>query len=225
MKTVARAEHVTKVYGEGAGRVEALKGVDLNLPENSFTVLAGPSGSGKTTLMNLFGALDRPTSGTIFLGDHNLGNLSEPELARLRLHTLGFVFQACNLLPVLSIQENAEFLLQVQGVPSSQWPARISPLLKQLGLESMAHRRPGQLSGGQQQRAAILRALCGHPRLVLADEPTASLDSKTSAELLDLMLELNQKLSISFLVSSHDPLVLERARTLVKIRDGLLESP
>lgn len=217
---VIRCRGVTKIYRQGELEVHALRGVDLDLEEGEFTVLAGPSGSGKTTLLNLIGVLDHPTAGTVEVGGRDVSDLDRGEGAGFRLDHVGFVFQAYNLLPVLSAYENAEFTLLLRGMPAKERRARVQPLLERVGLADMMDRRPHELSGGQQQRAAIVRALASEPSIVLADEPTANLDSETSASLLDLMLELNRELGTTFLFSSHDQTVIERARRLVKLLDG-----
>lgn len=217
---VIRCRDVTKVYRQGELEVHALKGIDLDVEEGEFTVLAGPSGSGKTTLLNLIGVLDHPTEGTIEVGGRDVSGLDRGEAAGFRLDHVGFIFQAFNLLPVLSAYENAEFTLLLRGVSVDERRSRVEPLLERVGLGDMMDRRPHELSGGQQQRVAVVRALASRPSIVLADEPTANLDSATSAGLLDLMLELNRELGTTFLFSTHDPTVIDRARRLVKLLDG-----
>jgi putative ABC transport system ATP-binding protein len=198
----------------------ALADVDLTIAEGEFTALAGPSGSGKTTLLNLFGALDQPTSGTVLLDGEDLGALSASRLAELRLRKLGFVFQAYNLIPVLSARENVEFVMELQGVPARQRGAKALALLVDVGLGDLADKRPLEMSGGQQQRVAVARAIASEPRVVLADEPTANLDSETAGHLLDLMQQLNCERRITFLFSTHDPLVIGKARRTIRLRDG-----
>ncbi len=200
--------------------VHALRGVSLEIDEGDFVVLAGPSGSGKTTLLNLLGALDEPTSGTVAVEGVSLNDLNRRAKATMRRDRIGFVFQAYNLVPVLTAYENAELILMLQGVAESERRARVMPLLKDVGLEGMEDRRPNQLSGGQQQRVAVARALAANPAIVLADEPTANLDSKTSAALLDTMRELNEKSGTTFVFSSHDQRVIDRARRLIWLEDG-----
>jgi putative ABC transport system ATP-binding protein len=220
MGAIIRTEGVWRIYRQGALEVEALKGVSLAIEQGEFTALVGPSGSGKTTLLNLLGGLDSPDRGSIWLDGTEVSRLGPGERSRFRLHHIGFVFQAYNLIPVLSAYENTEFILLLQGVPERERKERALRLLKEVGLEGMERRRPFELSGGQQQRVAVARAIAAGPRIVLADEPTANLDSKTAASLLDLMRELNRQESTTFLFSTHDPLVMERATRTVRLRDG-----
>ena len=214
------AKNVTKIYETRGVEPHALRGVSLSVDEGEFTVLAGPSGSGKTTLLNLFGALDDPTSGEILLDGQDLGALSATELADLRLQKLGFVFQAYNLIPVLTARENVEFVMELQGVPAADRRRRAEEILGEVGLEGLEDKRPLEMSGGQQQRVAVARAIVSGPRVVLADEPTANLDSKTAAQLLDLMREMNRGHGVTFLFSTHDAMVIERADRIVRLRDG-----
>jgi putative ABC transport system ATP-binding protein len=218
--TVLEARGLKKTYRQGKVDVEALRGIDLTLESGEFTVLAGPSGSGKTTLLNLVGALDRPTAGTLRVGGHDLERMRPAELARFRRNEVGFVFQAYNLLPVLSALENAELVLELQGKPRTECHDRAAEMLRAVGLGDLLGRRPAELSGGQQQRVAVARAIAAAPKLVLADEPTANLDSRTGEALLDLMAELNRDHGVTFLFSSHDPKVIERARRVVYLVDG-----
>jgi putative ABC transport system ATP-binding protein len=222
--TVLSASGVTKTYETRGVRTEALRGVDLELLEGEFTALSGPSGSGKTTLLNLFGALDIPSEGTIRLDGQDLGSLSGRELSELRLHKLGFVFQAYNLIPVLTARENVEFVMELQGVVASLRRERAGALLAEVGLEGLGDKRPLEMSGGQQQRVAVARAIASHPRIVLADEPTANLDSDTAGRLLELMLHLNEERGVTFLFSTHDPLVMDRARRSVRLKDGRIDA-
>jgi putative ABC transport system ATP-binding protein len=215
-----RARDLTKSYFQGDLEVPALRGVDLDVVEGEFTALAGPSGSGKTTLLNIIGALDNPTAGSIEVEGRDVSNLGKGDAAEFRLDTVGFIFQAYNLVPVLTAFENAEFTLLLRGMPAEQRRAAVEPLLDRVGLADMMDRKPHELSGGQQQRVAVVRALATKPRLVLADEPTANLDSETSGGLLDLMLELNEELETTFLFSTHDQTVIERARRVVHLLDG-----
>ena len=215
-----RLRQVTRVYKEGSLEVLALRGVDLDVAEGEFSALAGPSGSGKTTLLNIIGVLDHPTSGRIEVAGQDIGGLSRGDAADFRLAKVGFIFQAYNLVPVLTAFENAEFTLLLRGVPPQERKDRVMPLLDRVGLADMKDRKPNELSGGQQQRIAIVRALATEPAIVLADEPTANLDSDTSAGLLDLMQELNQELRTTFLFSTHDPIVIERARRVIRLLDG-----
>jgi putative ABC transport system ATP-binding protein len=215
---------VTKRYRQGEIEVAALRGLSLRIEKGEFTALCGPSGSGKTTTLNLIGALDEPTSGTIAIEGRELGPLSRRELSHLRRDRIGFVFQAYNLIPVLTAYENAEIVLSLQGVPDAERYERVMKLLAQVGLEGMEHRRPDELSGGQQQRVAIARAIASNPAIVLADEPTANVDSETAETLLDIMQTLNREHAATFLFSTHDPRVMERARRIVRIVDGDVES-
>ena len=215
-----RVRDLTKVYHQGDLEVPALRGVDLDIQEGEFTALAGPSGSGKTTLLNIVGALDRPTAGTIAVAERDVSTLSKGAAAEFRLDVVGFIFQAYNLVPVLTAYENAEFTLLLRGESIEARRQIVEPLLHRVGLGDMMDRKPHELSGGQQQRVAVVRALATSPRLVLADEPTANLDSETSASLLDLMLELNRELGTTFVFSTHDPTVIERARRVVRLLDG-----
>ena len=220
MADMIRMEGVVKVYGPDGMAVRALRGIDLTVAAGEFTVVMGPSGSGKSTLLNLIGGLDRPTEGRVLVDGVDTGPLSASKLSRIRLDKIGFVFQAYNLIPVLTAYENAEYVLMLQGRPAAERRERVMGLLGTVGLEGMEHRFPRELSGGQQQRVAIARAIAPEPELVLADEPTANLDSRTSADLLDLMLELNEEKGATFLFSTHDPEVMERARRIVVLRDG-----
>lgn len=202
--------------------VEALRGVDLSVGDREFLALVGPSGSGKTTLLNLIGGLDRPTEGRIFVEEKETTGLSSSELAELRLKRIGFVFQEYNLIQVLSAIENVEYVMLLQGVKERERRERALAILKEVGLEGLENRRPRDLSGGQQQRVAVARAIVSEPAIVLADEPTANLDSATGAALLDLMKELNEKKGVTFIFSTHDPMVMERARRIVRLKDGMI---
>ncbi len=215
---------VSKVYIQGEHRISALRGLTLTIEKGEFTAICGPSGSGKTTALNLIGALDSPTSGTIWIDGTDLGSLNRKELSRLRRDRIGFVFQAYNLLPVLSAYENAEIVMAVQGVPDAQRRERVMALLAQVGLEGLEDRRPSELSGGQQQRVAIARAIASRPAVVLADEPTANVDSATADTLLDMMEALNREEGVTFVFSTHDPRVMERARRVIRLVDGQVES-
>ena len=221
---VVALDDVTKVYRQGDQHVEALRGLTMTVNGGEFTAISGPSGSGKTTALNLIGALDTPTSGTVRLEGADLGRLSRQQLSRLRRDRIGFVFQAYNLLPVLSAYENAEIVMAVQGVAEAERRERVMELLARVGLEGMEHRRPSELSGGQQQRVAIARAIAARPAVVLADEPTANVDSATAEALLEMMETLNREQQVTFLFSTHDPRVMARARRLVRLVDGRIES-
>jgi len=200
--------------------VHALSNINLEIQSGEFTALVGPSGSGKTTLLNLIGGLDKPATGRIVLGGEDIVAFSKSRLAELRLTKIGFIFQEYNLLPVLSAIENVEYVLLLQGVPADERRRRADEALRQLGMDGCQHRRPNQLSGGQQQRVAIARAMVAKPLLVLADEPTANLDSQTGAALLDTMLTLNRTNGTTFIFSTHDEMVMRYARRIVNLRDG-----
>ena len=215
-----RAEQVTKVYQQDSVAVTALQDVDLEIAEGEFLALVGPSGSGKSTLLNLIGGLDRPTAGRLWVADEELAQLSRRALAELRLKRIGFVFQEYNLIPVLSAIENVEYVMLLQGVPDAERHDRALAILNEVGLAGLEDRRPGELSGGQQQRVAVARAIVSEPALVLADEPTANLDSATGAALMDLMRQLNEKKGVTFVFATHDAMVMERARRLVRLKDG-----
>ncbi len=217
---LVKVVNVTKVYRVGRVETHALRGVSFELQPGEFTALAGPSGSGKTTLLNLIGGLDAPTQGEIEVAGEKLHTLSANDLADFRLKTLGFVFQTYNLIEVLTALENVEFPLLLQRVPARERRQRAQEALAQVGLAEYLHRKPQELSGGQQQRVAVARALVTRPRLVLADEPTANLDSQTGLHLIRLMEQLNRDLGITFLFSTHDPKVLEAARRVIRLRDG-----
>jgi putative ABC transport system ATP-binding protein len=218
--SLIRMRQITRTYAEGSLEVLALRGVDLDIETGEFTALAGPSGSGKTTLLNIIGVLDKPTAGRIEVAGTDITRLGKGEAADFRLDQVGFIFQAYNLVPVLTAYENAEFTLLLRGVSAAERRKRVAPLLERVGLGEMMDRKPHELSGGQQQRVAVVRALATKPAIILADEPTANLDSETSGGLLDLMLELNQELKTTFLFSTHDPAVIGRARRVVRLLDG-----
>jgi len=216
----ARTDGVWKVFQQEAESVQAVRDVSLTIERGEFTALAGPSGSGKTTLLNLLGGQTRPTEGRVWVAGREVSRMSNQEVARLRLKEVGFVFQAYNLLPVLTALENAEFPMLLQGVPAEERQARVRELFARTGMEGLEDRRPGKLSGGQQQRVAVVRAVASRPALVLADEPTANLDSVTSEALLDVMGELNRDLGVTFVFATHDSRVMERSRRLVRMVDG-----
>jgi len=217
-----KARDIHKQYTSGDVVTMALNGVDMQLEAGSFTVLAGPSGSGKTTLLNIVGTLDRPDSGRLTIAGKDVLTLSATERARFRLMHIGFVFQAYNLIRVLTARENVSYVLQLQGVPAGERLATADRLLAEVGLEGLENRRPDQLSGGQQQRIAVARALATQPDIVLADEPTANLDSHTGGELMQLMYRLNEEHGTTFLIASHDPVVIRRAGSLIRMRDGCI---
>ena len=214
------AEGVSKIYRAGDVRVPALRSVDLSVERGEFTAIAGPSGSGKSTLLNILSGLDSPTSGRVLLGGRLISEMGGRALSDFRRDHIGFIFQAYNLIPVLTVLENIEYVMLLQGVPQQARRERVREILALVGLEGMEGRRPPQLSGGQQQRVAIARAMVSEPDLILADEPTANLDSNTGSALLDLMRELNTRRRMTFLFSSHDQMIMDRAKRLVVLKDG-----
>lgn len=218
--TIVRIEQLSKQYQMDHITVDALSDIDLSIEEGEFLALVGPSGSGKTTLLNLIGGLDSPSQGEIWVGDEAIGHLSRQQLSRLRLWKIGFIFQEYNLIPVLSALENVEYVMLLQNMSDAKRYEAAMAVLREVGLEGMEHRRPAELSGGQQQRVAVARAIVSQPDIVLADEPTANLDSKTGIALLDLMRDLNKKHGITFIFSTHDTMVMERAKRLITLRDG-----
>ena len=211
---------VVKTYQQGKVDVQALRGVTLSIDAGGFVALAGPSGSGKTTLLNLIGGLDEPDSGHITLDGNHYEEMSRSRMAELRLNKIGFVFQAYNLIPVLSAVENVEYVMLLQGVGAGERRGRATAILDEVGLSNLYHRRPAELSGGQQQRVAVARAIVSNPALVLADEPTANLDSETGTGLLEMMAEMNRSKKVSFIFSTHDQRVIDYARRLIRIQDG-----
>jgi putative ABC transport system ATP-binding protein len=218
--SIVETHGLTKNYAQGDLLVEALRGVDLTVEAGEFSAMMGPSGSGKTTLLNLIGALDSPTAGRVSVDGKDLTTASAGERARIRLQRIGFVFQAYNLIPVLSAYENAEFVLLLQGTPAAERKERVMTILAEVGLEGMEKRRPAELSGGQQQRVAVARAIVAEPALVLADEPTANLDTSTGEALMHTMRVLNQKHGTTFVFATHDPVVEEQASRVVRLVDG-----
>jgi putative ABC transport system ATP-binding protein len=223
-RCVIQTRAVTKEYSENGVPVQALRGIDLCIHEGEFTAIVGPSGSGKTTLLNIISGLDTTTSGEVWLAGNNLSALTGRELSDYRRDHIGFIFQAYNLIPVLSVAENVEYIMLLQGVPKTVRRTRVDKMLAELGLEGLAHRLPTQLSGGQQQRAAVARAMVAQPSLVLADEPTANLDSTTAIELIDMMRSLNETTGMTFVFSTHDQKIMDRARRLVVLVDGQIET-
>ncbi len=219
---MVRVSNVTKDYRVGRTTVKALRGVSLEIGAGEFISIAGPSGSGKTTLLNLIGCLAKPTSGEVYIEDISVKDLSKKELALLRRDKIGFVFQSFNLIPVLTAYENVSFSLSLLGLDGEKIKTRTMEVLAEVGLEGLERRFPSELSGGQQQRVAIARALVKRPALVLADEPTANLDSVTGKEILELMAELNKRYGTTFVFSTHDPMVMEFAERLVLLHDGLV---
>ena len=222
MATIVRLQKVTKDYGQGDALTHALRGVNLMVEAGEFTAMAGPSGSGKSTLLNIIGGLDRPTSGRVEVDGREIASLSNTELGLLRRERIGFIFQSYNLIPVLTALENAEYVLMLQGIPTVERRHRVREVLKEVGLEGLENRYPRQLSGGQQQRVAIARAIVSQPALVLADEPTANVDSETGKALLNLMRKLNEEKGVTFFFSTHEEAVMKRARRLLKLRDGII---
>jgi len=222
--TVVKAENVTKDYGLNGQTVHALRGVNLEFGGGEFAAIAGPSGSGKSTFLHLAGCLDTLTGGSMVISGTDTARMNKNQLALLRRHSIGFIFQAYNLIPVLSVEENISFPLALLGVDKKEVKERTAKVLKDVGLEGMEKRRPKEMSGGQQQRVAIARALVKKPALVLADEPTANLDSTIGREILELMLALNKAEGTTFIFSTHDQMVMDYARRLIRIRDGQIES-
>jgi putative ABC transport system ATP-binding protein len=218
-KPVIEVNNLEKVY-EGAVPVRAVNGISLTITQGEFTALKGPSGCGKTTLLNMLGGLDQPTAGSIAIGGVDITTLSENALIDFRLRNIGFVFQAYNLIPVLSAQENVSFIMLLQNRPKEEREARAQQLLEAVGLKGKEDKRPGQLSGGQQQRVAVARALASKPQFVLADEPTANLDSQSTANLLDIMERLNKEEGMTFVFATHDDRVIKKARRIISIEDG-----
>ena len=221
---MVRLQDVVKTYRQGKVDVHAVNGISLEIGNGDFAALCGPSGSGKTTVLNMIGGLDVPTSGTVWVDNIDLSTLDNTELSEMRKSHIGFVFQAYNLIPVMTAYENAEFVMNLQGISENECRERVMATLKAVGLEGLEHRRPDEMSGGQQQRVAIARAIVTNPAIVLADEPTANVDSHTAESLLDLMQKLNQEEGITFLFSTHDQHVMDRARRLITIHDGKIES-
>ena len=217
-------KNLDKIYNTTAVAVHAVKDVSLNIEKKEFTAIVGPSGSGKTTLLNIIGGLDKPSNGQVVIDGTNVSTLSSGKLIDYRLNNIGFVFQAYNLIPVLTARENVEFIMLLQGIDKKEREERAAELLKSVGLDDRIDTRPAQLSGGQQQRVAVARALASHPVFVLADEPTANLDSASAESLLDLMEELNEKHEMTFIFSTHDAKVMKRARRIVTLVDGKIDS-
>ncbi|UCD79758.1 MAG: ABC transporter ATP-binding protein [Desulfobacterales bacterium] len=220
---IVECHNVNKTYHQGQVKVHALKDINLSISKGDFVAVAGPSGSGKTTLLNLIGGLDSVDSGSIALDGNVFDQMSQSQLATLRLHKVGFVFQAYNLIPVLSAAENVEFVMLLQGIPAKERRARAKAILDDVGLSEKYNRRPAELSGGQQQRVAVARAIVSNPSIVLADEPTANLDSKTGEGLLTMMKDMNQEKEVTFIFSTHDKMVMDYAERLILIRDGGIE--
>ena len=219
-----QTEGLTKVYSDGSLQVPALRGIDLTIHAGEFTAIVGPSGSGKTTLLNIISGLDKPTEGRVRLDGKPVSDMSGAELSDFRRDHIGFIFQAFNLIPVLKVEENIEYIMLLQRVPKEERHRRVHDILRDVDLEDYAHRYPSKLSGGQQQRVAIARAMVSHPLMILADEPTANLDSKTGADLLDMMRHLNEVHGMTFIFSTHDRMIVDKARRVIVIRDGVVAS-
>ena len=222
-KPVIKVKGLHKTY-EGAVPVKAVNGIDLMISEGEFTALKGPSGCGKTTLLNLLGGLDQPNSGSIIIDGTDITSLSDNELIDFRLHNIGFVFQAYNLIPVLSATENVSFIMLLQNRPKNERLERANQLLNAVGLQGKEDKRPGQLSGGQQQRVAVARALASKPKFVLADEPTANLDSESTTKLLEIMLQLNKQENMTFVFATNDDRVISKAKRVIGVSDGKIIS-
>jgi putative ABC transport system ATP-binding protein len=221
---IIELKNLNKVYHEGEIDVHAVRGIDLSFQQGEFTAIVGPSGSGKTTILNLIGGLDNPTDGDIIIDEVNIGNLKSSALTDFRMKNIGFVFQAYNLIPVLTAKENVEFIMHLQGKSKKERTERALQLLKEVGLSERVNSRPAKLSGGQQQRVAVARALASKPKFILADEPTANLDSESTANLLDIMEKLNKDENITFIFSTHDSRVVNKARRVVTVEDGKVVS-
>jgi putative ABC transport system ATP-binding protein len=223
-QAVIRTEDVEKEYEDNGVPVKAVRGIDLTIEKGEFTAIVGPSGSGKTTFLNCISGLDDVTAGKVWLSGKLLSEMSGTELSDFRRDKIGFIFQAYNLIPVLSVEENVEYIMLLQGVSKAERHERVAKVLDDLGLQGFADRLPTKLSGGQQQRVAVARAIVSRPAIVLADEPTANLDSKTAVELINMMRQLNEESGITFVFSTHDSRIMERARRLVTLKDGKIDS-
>jgi putative ABC transport system ATP-binding protein len=217
-------KNLTKIYNDSEYKVNALNGIDLSFEEGEFAAVVGPSGSGKTTLLNIIGGLDKPSGGEVIIDHTNIGELKSSRLIDFRLRNIGFVFQAYNLIPVLTARENVEFIMHLQGRPKAEREKRVEDLMAAVGLSERIDSRPAKLSGGQQQRVAVARALASKPKFILADEPTANLDSKSTENLLDIMEKLNKEEKTTFIFSTHDARVVKKARRVITIEDGKIIS-
>ena len=224
MNEIIVTREVKKVYDDNGVPVEAVRGIDLTITTGEFTAIVGPSGSGKTTFLNLISGLDTVSSGEVLLNGQRISDMSGRELSDFRRDNIGFIFQAYNLIPVLSVEENIEYIMLLQGIPKQERHARVLEMLKEVGLEGYGDRLPTKLSGGQQQRVAVARAMVSQPAIILADEPTANLDSRTGGELLDMMHDLNRQSGMTFVFSTHDEMVMERAERLIVLKDGRIDS-
>lgn len=223
MEPIIRAEQVRKEYREDGNVVEALQGIDLSVRAGEFTAIVGPSGSGKTTFLNVISGLDTLDGGRVWLGGKLISAMTGSELSDFRRDNIGFIFQAYNLIPVLTVEENIEYIMLLQGVPREERRRRVEDMLGEVGLSGMQDRLPTRLSGGQQQRVAIARAMVSRPQMILADEPTANLDSRTGADLVDMMAVLNRKTGMTFIFSTHDRMIMERAHRVITLKDGRVE--
>lgn len=221
---VIETKNLEKIYDETAVDVKAVNSVDLNIEAGEFTAIVGPSGSGKTTLLNMIGGLDTPTAGSVFVDKTDLSMLNKKQIIDFRLHNIGFVFQAYNLIPVLTARENVSFIMELQGLPKAEVDKRSKDILGRVGLGDRMDSRPSQMSGGQQQRVAVARALAAKPRFIIADEPTANLDSKSTENLLEMMEQLNKEENMTFLFSTHDQRVMNKARRVIVLEDGKIVS-
>ena len=223
MKTVIETKNLARVFGSGETRVTALDHVSITVKQGEFTAITGPSGSGKTTLLQLIGGLDEPDSGDVLLSGANIAQMSGAKLSDFRRDHIGFIFQSYNLIPVLSAEENIEYIMLLQGVPEKARKSRVREMLALVGLEGLGDRRPSNLSGGQQQRVAVARAMASKPDIILADEPTANLDSATGIALLEVMRDLNQQMNMTFVFSTHDYKIMDRADRLIHLEDGVVQ--
>ena len=224
MNKVIQTQNLSRYFGEGETLVKALDDVSVTITQGEFTAIIGPSGSGKSTLLQLIGGLDRPSRGQVMLDQQDISHMSGNELSDFRRDHIGFIFQAYNLIPVLSAQENVEYIMLLQGVSEADRKQRVRAMLNEVGLKGMENRRPAQLSGGQQQRVAVARAMVSKPSIILADEPTANLDTHTGASLLDMMKHLNETENMTFVFSTHDPKIMERAKRIIRLEDGKVVS-
>jgi len=220
---IVKLENINKNYKQGKLEINALRDINLSINKGQFLAIAGPSGSGKTTLLNIIGGLDFPDSGIVTISGKNINKMTKSQMAELRLRNIGFIFQSYNLIPVLSAKENVEFVMLLQGVSSNERRKRATEILDDVGLNDKYDRRPNELSGGQQQRVAVARAIVSDPSIILADEPTANLDSKTGKNLLELMKQMNQKKGVTFIFSTHDKMVMDYAESIVIIKDGIID--
>lgn len=223
MENLIKTTSLCRSFGSDAIQVKALDNVDISISAGEFTAIVGPSGSGKSTLLNLIGGLDNPNSGKVELVGTDIAQMSGTELSNFRRDHIGFIFQAYNLIPVLSAAENIEYIMLLQGIPDTERKLRVEEILEKVGMQGLGKRRPAELSGGQQQRVAVARAMVSKPDIILADEPTANLDSKTGIGLLDMMKELNEEMNMTFVFSTHDEKIMARARRLIHLADGVIE--